>query len=50
MTVLHGSSGAVTLGEREGRYGEAVTTIEPGGAEFIPLTDRRRPRIVRLAA
>jgi nucleobase:cation symporter-1, NCS1 family len=25
---------------REGHYGEAVATIEPGGAEFIPLEER----------
>ena len=25
---------------REGTYGEKVATVEPGGAEFIPLTER----------
>jgi NCS1 nucleoside transporter family len=32
---------------REGEYGEAVATIEPGGAEFIPL-DERHGRPTRL--
>jgi NCS1 nucleoside transporter family len=25
---------------REGKYGERVTTVEPGGVEFIPLSER----------
>src|SRR5438552_5652094 len=25
---------------REGEYGESLSTVEPGGAEFIPLADR----------
>ena len=25
---------------REGEYGESLSTVEPGGAEFIPLTER----------
>jgi nucleobase:cation symporter-1, NCS1 family len=25
---------------REGQYGEALASIEPGGAEFIPLDER----------
>src|SRR2546421_9852892 len=25
---------------REGDYGEKITTVEPGGAEFIPLHER----------
>src|SRR5260370_11052637 len=25
---------------REGDYGEKITTVEPGGAEFIPLSER----------
>ncbi|MFL6137756.1 MAG: purine-cytosine permease family protein [Frankiaceae bacterium] len=29
-----------TTAIREGHYGEAVATIEPGGAEFIPLAER----------
>jgi NCS1 family nucleobase:cation symporter-1 len=29
-----------TLEVREGQYGEAVASIEPGGAEFIPLDER----------
>jgi nucleobase:cation symporter-1, NCS1 family len=38
---------AATTEVREGRYGEAVATIEPGGAEFIPL-DERHGRPTRL--
>jgi NCS1 family nucleobase:cation symporter-1 len=43
MTVLkHPPSG---LAVREGKYGEKVAAIEPGGAEFIPLAERHgRPR------
>src|SRR2546427_13048561 len=30
---------------REGDYGEKITTVEPGGAEFIPLHERHgKPR------
>jgi len=25
---------------REGTYGDAVATVEPGGAEYIPLSER----------
>ena len=25
---------------REGEYGGSLSTVEPGGAEYIPLTDR----------
>jgi NCS1 family nucleobase:cation symporter-1 len=31
---------SVTGTVREGTYGDAVVAIEPGGAEFIPLSDR----------
>ena len=30
----------VTAEVREGTYGDAVATVEPGGAEFIPLSER----------
>lgn len=41
MTVLEPSEVAV----REGRYGDKVAAIEPGGIEFIPLSERHgRPR------
>ena len=30
---------------REGQYGDRVVTVEPGGVEFIPLTERHgKPR------
>ncbi len=31
---------AVVAEVREGTYGDAVTAVEPGGAEFIPLSER----------
>lgn len=41
MTVLEPPEVAV----REGRYGDKVAAIEPGGIEFIPLSERHgRPR------
>jgi len=39
MSVLD-QQGAVVAEVREGTYGDAVTTVEPGGAEFIPLSER----------
>ena len=39
MTITQSDLEALEI--REGQYGEAVTTIEPGGAEFIPLDERR---------
>ena len=39
MAVLDAPS-AVIADVREGTYGDAVGTVEPGGAEFIPLSDR----------
>ncbi|HET7530452.1 MAG TPA: cytosine permease [Mycobacteriales bacterium] len=38
MTVT--GSDLEALEVREGQYGDAVATIEPGGAEFIPLDER----------
>ena len=35
-----GGAGAIVADVREGEYGAKVSTIEPGGAEFIPLEDR----------
>jgi len=34
------SGAAAALVVREGSYGEKVATVEPGGAEFIPLNER----------
>ena len=43
MAVLDDPPSGVPV--REGTYGESLTAIEPGGAEFIPLGDRHgRPR------
>src|SRR5579862_342679 len=39
MAVLNQET-AVVADVREGTYGDAVATIEPGGAEFIPLSER----------
>ena len=35
-----GTAAVIEAEVREGTYGAKVTTIEPGGAEFIPLGDR----------
>jgi NCS1 nucleoside transporter family len=41
MTTTQDDAGiAATTEIREGEYGEKVATIEPGGAEFIPLNER----------
>ncbi|MGI8335274.1 purine-cytosine permease family protein [Actinomadura scrupuli] len=43
MTVIQDPDPGVVV--REGEYGTRVTTIEPGGVEFIPLAERHgRPR------
>src|ERR1700761_3261167 len=39
MAVVDQESGVVAE-VREGTYGDAVATVEPGGAEFIPLSER----------
>ena len=39
MAVLD-SRTEVVADVREGQYGDAVATVEPGGAEFIPLSER----------
>jgi purine-cytosine permease-like protein len=40
-SINTGSNAPTVTGEvREGTYGDAVVAIEPGGAEFIPLTER----------
>jgi nucleobase:cation symporter-1, NCS1 family len=36
----HATTATIEAEVREGTYGSKVTTIEPGGAEFIPLGDR----------
>ncbi|MGN6474582.1 MAG: purine-cytosine permease family protein [Mycobacteriales bacterium] len=41
MTTVQEEEGlSATTEIREGEYGEKVAVIEPGGAEFIPLTER----------
>lgn len=35
-----GGTGTVVADVREGEYGDSVSSIEPGGAEFIPLDER----------
>jgi purine-cytosine permease-like protein len=41
MAVLDSEKAVEVPAEvREGTYGDAVATIEPGGAEFIPLSER----------
>jgi purine-cytosine permease-like protein len=39
MAVLDQETGVVAE-VRDGTYGDAVATVEPGGAEFIPLSER----------
>src|ERR1700758_2581178 len=39
MAVVDQETGVVAE-VREGTYGDAVATVEPGGAEFIPLSER----------
>src|SRR5579875_2020938 len=39
MAVLDDQN-VVVAEVREGTYGDAVATVEPGGAEFIPLSER----------
>jgi nucleobase:cation symporter-1, NCS1 family len=36
----HGTTTLVRAEVREGTYGDKVATVEPGGAEFIPLSER----------
>ena len=41
MTAVQDSSAITATTEiRAGDYGERVVTVEPGGAEFIPLSER----------
>jgi NCS1 family nucleobase:cation symporter-1 len=41
MAVLDKPMPTEVLGEvRDGTYGDVVTAVEPGGAEFIPLSER----------
>jgi nucleobase:cation symporter-1, NCS1 family len=39
-TVSKGSAAVIEADVREGTYGSKVATIEPGGAEYIPLRER----------
>src|SRR6516165_6282763 len=38
--VTHGGAAGPGVLGREGSYGTQVMTVEPGGAEFIPLSER----------
>ena len=38
--VTHGTDAEAGVLVREGSYGTQVMTVEPGGAEFIPLNER----------
>ena len=50
MTAGSGSGVAdVTAEVREGSYGTKVGAIEPGGAEFVPLSDRHGKPIALFA-
>jgi NCS1 nucleoside transporter family len=40
LTTVASSDAPAGVLVREGDYGERVTTVEPGGAEFIPLHER----------
>jgi NCS1 family nucleobase:cation symporter-1 len=40
MTVLNNDSTSPGVVVREGEYGDKIATIEPGGAGFIPLSER----------
>src|SRR6202167_2207779 len=38
--ITHGEEAGAGVLVREGSYGTQVITVEPGGAEFIPLNER----------
>ena len=38
--ITHGGAAEAGVLVREGSYGTQVMTVEPGGAEFIPLNER----------
>ena len=40
MTESRGGTAVIEADVREGTYGSKVTAVEPGGAEFIPLSER----------
>ena len=48
--VTHGRDATAGVLVREGSYGTQVMTIEPGGAEFIPLNERDGRRETHLAS
>jgi NCS1 family nucleobase:cation symporter-1 len=39
-TTTAGGAAVIEADVREGTYGDRIATIEPGGAEYIPLTER----------
>src|SRR5580700_10669352 len=39
-TTSAGSAAVIEADVREGTYGDKIATIEPGGAEYIPLSER----------
>jgi nucleobase:cation symporter-1, NCS1 family len=39
-TTIAGETAVIEADVRDGTYGDKIATIEPGGAEYIPLTER----------
>lgn len=39
-TTIAGDAAVIEADVREGTYGDRIATIEPGGAEYIPLSER----------
>ncbi|HTX81868.1 MAG TPA: cytosine permease [Streptosporangiaceae bacterium] len=39
-TTIAGQAAVIEADVREGTYGDKIATIEPGGAEYIPLSER----------
>jgi NCS1 nucleoside transporter family len=39
-TTIAGDTAVIEADVREGKYGDKIATIEPGGAEYIPLSER----------
>jgi purine-cytosine permease-like protein len=39
-TTIAGETAVIEADVREGTYGDKIATIEPGGAEYIPLSER----------
>jgi NCS1 family nucleobase:cation symporter-1 len=40
VTESRGGTAVIEADVREGTYGSKITAVEPGGAEFIPLSER----------